>query len=79
MEALNSPDAMWFWIVVLAAALFYPVRQMIWVVQVRRAERDGNQDEARRAAFKKRANVTSVLLCMVFSVLYTAHLFSGAS
>ena len=79
MEALNSPDAIWFWTIAMAAALFYPVRQLIWVVQVRRAERDGKQDEARRATLKKRANVTSVLLCMVFSFFYATHLFSGAT
>jgi len=79
LAALNSPDAIWFWSLVLAAALFYPVRQLIWVVQVRRAERDGNQDEARRSTLKKRANVTSFLLCLVFSFLYTAQMFSGAA
>jgi len=79
VEALNSPDAIGFWTVALAAALFYPVRQLIWVVQVRRAERDGKQDAARRAVLKKRANVTSILLCLVFSFMYTAHLFSVAS
>lgn len=76
MQALNSPDAVWLWALALAAALFYPVRQLIWVIQVRRAERDGRQDEARRAALKRRATVTSVLLCLVFSYIYTAHLFS---
>jgi hypothetical protein len=75
VEALSSPNAIWIWAVLLAAALFYPVRQLIWVVQVRRAERDGKQDEARRASLKTRATVTSVLLCLVFSFLYTAHLF----
>lgn len=77
MAALNSPDYIWLWTLLLAAALFYPVRQLIWVVQVRRAERDGNQDEARRAALRMRATVTSILLCGVFSFLYTAHLFSN--
>jgi len=76
VPALNSPDAIWIWALALAAALFYPVRQLIWVIQVRRAERDGNQDETRRAALKKRATVTALLLCLVFSFYYTAQLFS---
>lgn len=76
MTALNSPDYFWLWALLLAAALFYPVRQLIWIVQVRRAERDGNPDEERRGALKRRATITSVLLCAVFSFLYTAHLFS---
>ena len=79
MEALNSPDAIWFWTAALAAALFYPVRQLIWVIQVRRAERDGKQEETRRAALKQRANVTSALLCLAFSFFYTTHLFSGGT
>jgi cyanate permease len=77
MAALNSPDYIWLWTLLLAAALFYPVRQLIWVIQVRRAERDGNQDETRRAVLRMRATVTSILLCGVFSLLYTAHLFSN--
>jgi len=76
VEALKSPDAIWFWTIALAAALFYPARQLIWVIQVRRAERDGNQDEARRAALKRRATATSALLCFVFSFFYTSYLFS---
>ena len=79
MAALNSPDFLWLWALALAAALFYPVRQLIWIVQVRRAERDGKSDEERRAALKRRATVTSILLCAVFSFFYTAHLFSRQS
>jgi hypothetical protein len=77
MAALNSPDYIWLWTLLLAAALFYPVRQLIWVIQVRRAERDGRQDDARRALLRSRATVTAILLCAVFSFLYTAHLFSA--
>lgn len=76
MAALNSPDFLWLWALALAAALFYPVRQLIWIVQVRRAERDGKTDEERRAVLKRRATVTSILLCAVFAFFYTAHLFS---
>jgi uncharacterized membrane protein len=76
MAALNSPDYIWLWALLLTAALFYPVRQLIWIVQVRRAERDGKTDEQRRTALKTRATVTSILLCAVFSFFYTAHLFS---
>jgi len=77
MAALNSPDYFWLWALLLAAALFYPVRQLVWVVQVRRAERNGKPDGERRAALKRHATITSILLCAVFSFLYTAHLFSG--
>jgi len=56
----------------LAALLFYPVRQLIWVLSVRRAEgRDGQHDETRRIRFKRRATATAILLCFAFSVLFT--------
>jgi hypothetical protein len=57
---------------VLAALLFFPVRQLIWVLSVRRAEgRDGQHDETRRLRFKRRATATAILLCFAFSVLFT--------
>lgn len=63
---------------VLAALLFYPVRQLIWVLSVRRAEaRDGQHDEDRRNRFKRRATATAILLCFVFSVLFTNSMMKG--
>jgi hypothetical protein len=78
MEKIFAPELVWIWAVVLGAALFYPVRQFLWVMYVRRAERDGNQDEGRRGALRRRATVTACLLCFVFALLYTLHLFAGA-
>lgn len=64
---------------VLAALLFYPVRQLIWVLSVRRVEsRDGQRDEDRRTRFKRRATATSILLCFLFSVLFTNSMMKGA-
>lgn len=77
MEKLASPEYFWIWALLLTAALFIPVRQLIWVLQVRRAERDGKQDEGRRVALKKRAAVTSFLLCSLFSFFYSHHLFTS--
>ncbi|NKB21693.1 MAG: hypothetical protein GKS01_14475 [Alphaproteobacteria bacterium] len=77
METLASPEYFWVWALLLTGALFYPVRQLIWVMQVRRAERDDNQDEERRTALKKRATVTSILLCSLFSFFYSHHLFTS--
>ena len=79
MEILASPEYVWLWALVLGGALFYPVRHLIWVLQVRRAERDGKENSERRDRLKRRATVTSLLLCFVFSFFYTSHLFSGAS
>ena len=78
MATLFTAEFAWLWAIVLMVALFWPVRQLIWVLQVRRAEqRDGSVDETRRAALKRRAGVSSALLCFVFSVLYANNLFQG--
>jgi hypothetical protein len=75
LATLFTPQFQWLWTLALAAALYLPVRQLIWVLYVRRAERDGADDEARRDALKRRAGYTSVLLCFVFSYFYVLSLF----
>lgn len=75
MEALFTRDYLLLWALVLGAALFYPVRQLIWVLYMRRAHRLGEPDEAEGLRLKKRATVTALLLCFIFSLLYTSHLF----
>ena len=79
MEALFSSEYRYLWVVVLAAALIFPVRQMIWVLTVRRAISKGgeeNVDAAERNRLKRRAGVTSALLCILFSAVYVNVLFS---
>ncbi len=75
METLFTASYMPFWALALALALFFPVRQFIWVIYVRRATRDSEVDEAEQARLKRRASVTSGLLCFVFAYLYTSYLF----
>lgn len=77
MAEFFSSQYQLLWAVILAALLFVPVRQLIWVVSVRKAERDGKQDETRRQALKKRASVTAALLCFVFAFFYTAAMMKG--
>ncbi len=62
----------WLWTLVLAGALFLPVRRLLWVLYVRRAERDGNEDAPRRALLMRRAGYTAALLCFVFSYFYVS-------
>ena len=65
------------WIVALSAALFFPVRQMIWVLYVRKKQKSQkivSNDE--KKILKKRATFTSVLLCIVFSYLYVTQVFN---
>ena len=78
MEALFTKDYRLLWALVLALALFLPVRRLIWVIYVRRAARKGEPDEAARARLRQRAAWTAALLCFVFSFLYSAHLFGDA-
>ena len=76
MEMIFQKDFAVVWVVALALALFFPVRQLIWVLYVRRAERSRPSDEAERHRLRKRAGITAGLLCFVFSALYVNHLFS---
>ena len=65
------------WVLLLSVALFFPVRQMIWVLYVRKKQKSQkivSDDE--RKALKKRATLTSVLLCIVFSYLYVSQVFN---
>lgn len=68
----------YIWVLLLAALLFFPARQIIWVLSVRRAEaRDGREDEARRHALKRRASITAGLLCFVFAFFFISYSMSG--
>ncbi len=77
MQDLFSPQYQWLWTLVLFVALFYPVRQLIWAMSVRREERKLGKptDEERRRALKRRAALTSGLLCFVFSIAYVHVMF----
>ena len=65
------------WVVVLTTALFLPVRQLIWVLYVRKKQKSQTtvlDDEKKN--LKKRATFTSVLLCIVFSYIYVTQVFN---
>ena len=65
------------WVVVLSIALFFPVRQMIWVLYVRKKQKSQNTvSDDEKKILKKRASFTSVLLCIVFSYLYVSQVFN---
>ena len=66
------------WVIVLSTVLFFPVRQMIWVLYVRKKQKSQttvSDDEKKN--LKKRATFTSVLLCIVFSYLYVTQVFNS--
>lgn len=79
MEGMISPEYRWLWSAALGTALFFPVRQLIWVMSVRRLQRRQGQlpDERVQAGLKSRASVTAGLLCLVFAAVYGGILFGG--
>ena len=65
------------WTILLSAALFFPVRQLIWVLYVRKKQKTQESvSEEEKISLKKRATLTSVLLCIVFSYLYVSQVFN---
>jgi len=65
------------WVVLMSAALFFPVRQLIWVLYVRKKQKSQQTvSEEERKILKKRANFTSILLCIVFSYIYVNQVFN---
>ena len=65
------------WITLLSIALFFPVRQLIWVLYVRRKQKTQQSvSEEEKNILKKKATFTSILLCFVFSYLYVNQVFS---
>ena len=78
MEDLFSKDYALAWMAVLALALYLPVRRLIWVIFVRRAQREGEPDEAERQRLKRRAAFSAALICFIFAYFYVSHLFRDA-
>ena len=65
------------WVTFLSIALFFPVRQLIWVLYVRKKQKEQQSvSEDEKNILKKRATLTSILLCIVFSYLYVNQVFN---
>ena len=65
------------WVILLSIALFFPVRQLIWVLYVRKKQKmQQSVSEEEKIVLKKRATFTSILLCIVFSYLYVNQVFN---
>jgi hypothetical protein len=78
MDVIFSPDFAYIWAVVLGIALFFPVRNLIYVRYVRRAMRKLKTElpQEEMARLRQRAGVTAGLVCFVFAILYTGYLFN---
>ena len=65
------------WIILLSTGLFFPVRQLIWVLYVRKKQKSQKiVSEEEKKNLKKRASFTSILLCIVFSYIYVNQVFN---
>ena len=65
------------WVVLLSVALFFPVRQLIWVLYVRKKQKSQKMvSDEEKKILKERATFTSVLLCIVFSYIYVNQVFN---
>ena len=65
------------WIILLSTALFFPVRKLIWVLYVRKKQKTQQSvSEEEKSSLKKRATLTAILLCVVFSYVYVKQVFS---
>ena len=65
------------WTLILAVALFFPVRQLIWVLYVRRKQKKQKiVTEEEINTLKKRAAFTSIFLSLVFSYIYVNQAFN---
>jgi len=66
-----------FWTLLLSASLFYPVRQLIWILYVRKKQKiQKSVSEDEKKILKKRATFTSVFLSIVFSYIYVTQAFN---
>ena len=64
------------WIILLSAVLFFPVRKLIWVLYVRKKQKTQQTvSEEEKIGLKKRATITAILLCIVFSYIYVKQVF----
>ncbi len=77
MAELFTAEYKWLWSLVLTVALFFPVRKLIWVLSVRRAQgKTGAQaDETEQKRLLRRAGFTAGLLCFLFSLAYVSQMF----
>ena len=65
------------WVTLLSIALFFPVRQLIWVLYVRKKQKTQQTvSDKEIKSLKKKASITSILLCFVFSYIYVQQVFN---
>ena len=71
----------WLSVAVLAALLFLPASQMVWVLSVRRLERKLGQQlsDEERIGQRNRARFIAVILCVILSALFNYQILDMAA
>ena len=65
------------WTILLSVVLFFPIRQLIWVLYVRKKQKKQKiVSEKEKNILKKRSTFTSIFLSIVFSYIYVAQAFN---
>ena len=65
------------WTLILGIVLFFPVRQLLWVLYVRRKQKKEKLvSESEINILKKKATFTSIFLSLVFSYVYVNQVFN---
>ena len=65
------------WTLLLSVALFFPIRQLIWILYVRRKQKKQKLvSEEEKKILKQRATFTSIFLSIVFSYIYVTQVFN---
>lgn len=71
----------WLSVAVLAALLFLPASQLVWVLSVRRLERKLGQplSEVERLGQRHRARFIAAIVCVIFSALFNYQILDMAA
>jgi len=71
----------WLSVVALAALLFLPASQLVWVLSVRRLERKLGRSlsDEDRSGQRNRARFVAVIVCVVFSALFNYQILDMAA
>lgn len=71
----------WLSVVVLAALLFLPAAQLVWVLSVRRLERKRGQplSDGEREGQRNRARFVAIIVCVIFSALFNYQILDMAT
>jgi len=65
------------WIILLSTALFFPIRQLVWILHVRKKQKiDKVVSEEEKKILRKKASFTSFFLSIVFSYIYVSQVFN---